>query len=57
MQAIHGLDDDALSQLWFQVHQWLDSGSMPTAHYEDLMQIIDNELAARFRARNVTIYN
>ena len=57
VQAIRNFDDDALSQLWFEVHQWLDSGSMPTAHYEDLMQIIDNELATHFRASNVTMDN
>ena len=57
VQTIRGLNDEALAQLWFEVHQWLDSGAMPTAHYEDLMEIIDNELAARFSARNITIVN
>ena len=57
VQAIRNLEDDALSQLWLHVQQWFESGSMPTAQYEDLMQIINNELATRLRARNITIYN
>ena len=57
VQAIRNLEDDALSQLWFHVQQWFESGSMPTAQYEDLMQIINNELASRLRERNITIYN
>ena len=57
VQTIRELNDELLAQLWFEVHQWLDSGAMPTAHYEDLMDIIDNELANRFSARNITIIN
>ena len=56
IQTIQALSNEMLAQLWFEVHQWLDSGSMPTAHYEDLMEIIDDELANRF-SRNVTQFN
>ena len=55
IETMRQLNNEELKQLMGEIVQWMDNGAMPEGHADELMTIIENEIA--YRLRNVTPLN